>query len=157
MIEPNFIYLAAPYSSGDTSNAPMRLERYEAVTRVAVKLYEAGLIVFSPITHSHLMVEQFGLIRPFEWWLELDVAFLSKAQALYVLMLDGWAESKGVMFEIEYAKLHDIPTIFLAPEQALMEPPVLSEDKPELTTERLSLSGELEAAVDQTSKQRSTM
>jgi len=110
---PSFIYLATPYSSGDEMGSAGREKRYHAVTRAAIALQTAGLAVFSPITHSHAMATVFGFDREYEWWLNLDVAFLSKASALYVLMLNGWDTSPGVQFEIDWAIDHDLPIVYL--------------------------------------------
>lgn len=103
------IYLACPYSH---ENKQIELERFKIVTKVATKLTEQGIIVFSPITHSHPMAIE-GLHADWIFWEKYDIFFLDRASALYVLTLDGWKDSVGVQAEMAYAEKIGIPIKFI--------------------------------------------
>jgi len=116
------IYLASPYTHADPA---VRQQRFEAVCRVAAGMIRSGKTVFSPIAHSHALV-QYGL--PVEWqaWAEHDRRFLEACEELVVLMLDGWRESVGVQSEIAIARKLGKPVSFLAPNGQAEENPGLS-------------------------------
>jgi len=105
------IYLASPYTHSDPV---VRQRRFEAVCRVAAGMIRSGKTVFSPIAHSHALV-QYGL--PADWgaWEEHDRRFLDACDELVVLTLDGWRESQGVQSEIAIAQELGKPVSFSAP------------------------------------------
>ncbi|MDO8610112.1 MAG: DUF1937 family protein [bacterium] len=94
-------YLAVPYFD---QNKFIVHERFEKVTKTAGQLLERGYKVYSPITHNHLINEQFNLNWKHKDWLDYDFLFLKQCKILFVLKLEGWKESLGVKREIEYAK-----------------------------------------------------
>ena len=91
------IYLASPYSHPD---AAVRHARFLAVCETAATMMRAGLLVFSPIAHSHPIAE-FGLPKGWDFWEEYDMAFIEMCYECAVLCIDGWEESKGVQAEVE--------------------------------------------------------
>lgn len=95
------VYLAVPYSH---PYPEVREERFRAVNRVAAKLMEQGLHIFSPISHSHPISIEGNLPTNWEYWEAYDRAFLNASNKLIVLMLDGWDKSVGVAGEIAIAK-----------------------------------------------------
>ena len=101
-------YLAAPYSHRDPK---VMAQRAKLASKAAALLFKSGMKVFSPLSHSHPIVEQSGgrLFGGFEDWKEYDFFFLSKCTELFVLMLPGWEDSIGVIGEIKYAHKLDIP------------------------------------------------
>lgn len=105
------VYLAAPYSH---PSSDVRLQRYETVSRYAAGLLRRGITVFSPITHGHVLAT-IGEPLPTDWefWRQHDEAYLSMADELYVLRLDGWAASKGVFDEIAWAEQHQMPVTYV--------------------------------------------
>jgi hypothetical protein len=106
---PELIYLACPYSSED----PLVEEaRYNLVTRVAGALIvETACEVFSPITHSHHISRaavRYALenakdpwVPTYDFWLQFDYHMLDIADWLYILKLEGWQKSKGILMEID--------------------------------------------------------
>ncbi len=103
------IYLASPYSHPDPA---IREQRYRAVCRAAVALIHAGHVVFSPIAHSHALVEH-GL--PVDWlfWEPHDRHHLAHCDEVVVLTLDGWDSSVGVREEVRIAKEMNKPVRYL--------------------------------------------
>jgi len=105
-------YLATPYSS---SNYMERYERFYAVTDAAGKLFQSGINVYSPITHSHPINEsQRSMSHLFEVWENYDLYVINKlCKGLIVLKIPGWKESIGVNSEINYANLRKLPVFYL--------------------------------------------
>lgn len=94
------IYLASPYTHPQLI---VRRERFNAVCRKAAEMMRGGMLVFSPIAHSHPMTE-YGLPPEWDYWERYDRAMLERCTELVVFMLPGWRESKGVCAEIEIAR-----------------------------------------------------
>ena len=106
------IYLASPYSDPDPA---IRLWRFEAACKATAQMLRAGLIVFSPVVHSHPLT-QYGLPSDWKFWQRYDRAYLEACSALAVLTLDGWRESEGVSSEIKAANDLGIPFWTIEPE-----------------------------------------
>ncbi len=94
------IYLATPYSH---ESAEVRKQRFETVNRAAAKLFKAGKIVYSPISHTHPIAEAGNLPLDWGFWGSADKVFLSMCSEVVVLKQDGWEESKGVKAELAEA------------------------------------------------------
>ncbi len=112
--QTGFIYLAAPYSMNNTAPGAMRQWRYEVVTKVAAGLMQAGITVYSPVTHGYALTHT-GKIgaQTTEWWLNHCLGMLSKASGLFVLRLPEWNKSLGVQTEIQFAEANNIPIIHI--------------------------------------------
>lgn len=109
-------YLASPYTTDDTNVLEQRVH-YASVA--AAELMELGHNVFAPVPHSHFISHHLDDDRRLdhEFWMRQDLAILERCGLLVVLCLDGWAHSKGVAREIEFAEDHDIPIIYLKPRE----------------------------------------
>jgi nucleoside 2-deoxyribosyltransferase len=112
------IYLASPYSHPDPA---VREQRFRDVCRTAAALLQAGQAVFSPIAHSHPLVEH-GLPTDWAFWQRYDRELLARCDEVVVLMLDGWQESVGVQDEIRFAHELGKPVRYVAPELAPISP-----------------------------------
>jgi hypothetical protein len=95
-----FIYLASPYSS---PNLAVRDARFDAVCREAAALMRGGAMIYSPIAHTHPIAMRGDLPTHWEFWEGYDRVMIAAADALWVLMLDGWEDSRGVQAEIQLA------------------------------------------------------
>lgn len=100
------VYLAGPYSHPDPKVVE---ERYNKHIEYLAKLLQAGLVVFSPIAHWHVVAHNYTLPKTWDFWRTLDLAILARCDSLIVLQLPGWKESVGTTAEIEFAKLNDKP------------------------------------------------
>jgi nucleoside 2-deoxyribosyltransferase len=103
------IYLASPYSHPD---AGVREQRFRDACQAAAALLRAGHAVFSPIAHSHPLVEH-GIPTGWSFWEGQDRKLLACCDEVVVLMLDGWDRSVGVREEIRIAREMGKPVRFL--------------------------------------------
>jgi hypothetical protein len=94
-----YVYIAGPYSGGDT------ILNIRAAVMMAEELLKLELIPYIP----HLTAF-WHIIAPheYEFWLEYDLNWLSKCDAL--IRLPG--ESGGADKEIEYAEKMGIPVFY---------------------------------------------
>lgn len=100
------IYLASPYSHPDPAVVKTRVECAEICT---VNLLRQGYIVFSPIVHCHGIATAYELPTDHAFWMRYDYSMLRIAEAMFILMIDGWIESKGIEAEIAFARTAHIP------------------------------------------------
>jgi nucleoside 2-deoxyribosyltransferase len=112
------IYLASPYSHADPA---VREARYRAACRTTAAMLKAGLVVFSPIVHSHPLVA-FDMPTGWDFWERIDRAYLTRCDEVVVLTLDGWKESTGVRAEIALARDLGKPVRFLGVDEAAGSP-----------------------------------
>lgn len=103
--------MASPYSHPD---AGVRQQRFEAAVAHAAYAWKQGLVVFSPIAHSH-PIALHGLDGSWEQWAAFDRAVLSACDAIWVLRLHGWSDSKGVAAELEIARELGLPVTYVDP------------------------------------------
>lgn len=103
------IYVASPYSHHDPA---VRRRRFEDVCHYVAKRMLQGAVVYSPITHSHPICERFNMPVDWNFWAHFDRCMIQRADALEVLMLDGWIRSTGVTAEIQFARGLGLPIAF---------------------------------------------
>jgi hypothetical protein len=115
----SYVYLASPYSDPDPH---VRLDRELRISRIGFKLIADGWNVFCPITMSHRLQDLHDFDTrnvknrreiTHEEWMRVDYSMLEHASKLLVAKLDGWDTSRGVLLEIEYAKKHGKPILYL--------------------------------------------
>lgn len=105
------IYLASPYTHPDPR---VRERRFQEACRVSASLLRAGVVVFSPIAHSH-PIANYGLPTSWEFWSQVDREYLARCDLLAILTIPGWRESTGVQAEIEIAKELGLRIIYINP------------------------------------------
>lgn len=96
------IYLAIPYSG-------FKEESYLLANEITIKLMLQGNVVFSPITHNHILAKSGELPTGWEYWKEIDTPFVQWCDELFVIIFteDGINRIKksiGVQAEIILAK-----------------------------------------------------
>ncbi|MEX1232508.1 MAG: DUF1937 family protein [Planctomycetaceae bacterium] len=99
------IYLASPYSD---PSSDVREARYRLACHAVAILLHAGLTCYSPIVHSHPLV-QHGFPTDWSFWELHDRAHLARCDELVVLTIRGWQESIGVSAEVAQAGELGIP------------------------------------------------
>lgn len=88
-------YLAIPYTDPDPE---VMRQRFELANRKAAEFMKQGLLIYSPISHSH-PIAQYGLPLDWEYWQHYDQEILSICDELIIVMADGWKESRGIKAE----------------------------------------------------------
>ncbi|MBI2191984.1 MAG: DUF1937 family protein [Planctomycetes bacterium] len=139
------IYLASPYSHPDPS---VREARFQAACSQAAEMLRCGIPVFSPIAHTH-PIAAYGL--PLEWasWEKYDRVFLEMCSEVWILMLDGWRESKGVQAEMELARELGKPVVLVEPGDALNDQtPVAASLSAPRASRQAGRAGVVEAEVE---------
>ncbi len=109
------IYLASPYT---ISCPKVRKIRFELVCRYAAKLMASGLHVHSPIAHTHPIAEAGELPKGWDYWETQDRWYVERCDEVWVLMLPGWEESKGIAAEVEIAIALGKPVKYVSPDSA---------------------------------------
>jgi len=97
-----YVYIASPYTH---PSAAVREFRFIKVAHACAKLFEQGIVPFSPIVHWHELSKIFDLPKDHQYWIMADSIMLTGARELAVLQLDGWEKSAGVQREIKFAEL----------------------------------------------------
>lgn len=94
------IYLASPYTHPDPEVVKFRVAE---AARWTAEAWRRGYTVFSPVVHGQALVDT-NITMPMthEFWLSHDWNFLNLAEELWVLMLPGWGDSRGVNKEIDW-------------------------------------------------------
>lgn len=103
------IYLAIPYTWNPNKS-------FEIANKVAAKLIIDGNIVFSPISHSHVIADhmQQDLRWSYDLWMKQDLAMIDWADEVHVVCIGEYgsnliADSKGVRMEIDHANQNNKP------------------------------------------------
>jgi len=85
--------------------------------RIAAKMVQAEIRVYSPIAHTHPIAVHGGINKTdHSIWLPFDFALMRKADALCVAKMDGWDSSFGIAEEIQVFKSDQKPIFYLDPE-----------------------------------------
>ena len=95
------IYVASPYTH---KLEHVMQDRYEAVCAFCAQAVLGRHFLYSPIAHWHPIAQDYFLPRDATWWREYNEHFLKLANQLWVLRLDGWMESEGILREVKFAK-----------------------------------------------------
>lgn len=95
------IYLGSPYSHFDWR---VRDSRFRSVCRAAGALMKTSKHIFSPIAHCHPIALEVDLPTTAEYWRGYNCDTLRRSDALWILTLDGWRESKGLDIEKQMAE-----------------------------------------------------
>lgn len=105
------IYLASPYSH---KSPDVKHERFLHVEKATSVLMRQGHPIFSPIVHCYEVARKFSLPDDADFWWNYNRAFLRRADAVWVLCVEGWEDSKGVKMEMDFAAHIAIPCRYLS-------------------------------------------
>ena len=101
MSSKGYVYLASPYSH---ERAEVREERFREAQRASAWLFVKGIWVISPIAHWHDITERFVLPTDALSYKGCNDALQLGAIATYVLAIEGWEKSSGVLGEIDLTR-----------------------------------------------------
>lgn len=95
----SYIYLASPYSNDNTE---IRDTRARLVAQAMLEIAQHQVPVYSPITHWHLLAVTNSLPTDHIFWKTQNDALMKGSNEIWVLCIDGWRQSKGVEYEINW-------------------------------------------------------
>lgn len=102
-------YLASPYSRYPAGHDAA----CQDVCLLAARLFNAGVLVFSPIAHTHAIALAGGLHGHFQQWAEFDEAMIAGSCGMIVAMMPGWRDSEGIAAEIEICGRLGKPVLYM--------------------------------------------
>jgi hypothetical protein len=109
------IYVASPYSADKklevNTRKALEAKRFQDVLKFVYALTKQGYVAFSPIVYYHPLALIGNLPGDAEYWWQINSNYLRFAEALFVLHLPNWDQSKGVQLEMKVAKTLNIPTL----------------------------------------------
>jgi hypothetical protein len=108
-----YVYLASPYSKWEDKELAA-----EIVAKAAADLMNRGLIIYSPITHGHVVAKH-GLPYSWDFWKRQCQPMIDAAAAIIVLEMDGWDSSVGMSYEIDEFERMGKPIVYLDPDNDL--------------------------------------
>lgn len=106
------IYLASPYSH---SNPEVQEDRYNEACDCAVWLTQRGYVVYSPIASWHVIARHYALPTSYDFWKKVNNDFINLAEAVYLLDIPGWKDSRGVQEEIKFARAINVKICMIVP------------------------------------------
>lgn len=108
-----YFYLATPYTKYPLGPGQAFID----ACKLTAKLVDFGIPIFSPIAHCH-PVASFTRHDPLDstFWTNLQRPMMEGAKrGLIVAKMDGWEESSGVKYEIEWFSKTGRPILYLNP------------------------------------------
>lgn len=99
------IYISAPYSHPDKSVIEKRMG---SVYKHFAALMMQGHVPVTPLM-AHEVVMRHPVPSDSAFWENYSLTLLSRCNKMVVLMIDGWEDSSGVSYEIDYCKKNNIP------------------------------------------------
>lgn len=117
----DIVYLACPYTHASLT---VRTSRFRWATKAAVHLCRKGYIVYSPITMTHpmdVLMNDDDATLGSEYWVNFDEAFMERCATLFILQLDGWVESKGIIREAAFFKHRNLPINYITTQEIKAE------------------------------------
>lgn len=105
------IYLSSPYSHEDSA---VRHRRYQLAMLTVTHFLHRGQYLYSPILHNHPIVCHNDLASHAQW-LEYDYAILDRCDEMWILKIDGWRTSHGVIAEAHRCNVRGVKYKFIDP------------------------------------------
>lgn len=108
------IYIGSPYTSplqGELKLAAER-QRYSKVLEFVTFIVQTGgPAAFSPIAYYHPIAIAKKLPTDANFWMKINLDYLRRSEAMFVLRIGGWETSKGLAVEMNVAEMLGIPVI----------------------------------------------
>lgn len=112
-------FLSSPYQKYPLGHQ----QAYIDVSAISGHLLKAGVMVYSPIAHSHSLALH-GDIDPHDMlvWMQLNAIMMEKCDILIVAHMPGWDKSEGIKTEVKYFEVANKPIYDLDIETLLLVP-----------------------------------
>lgn len=105
------IYLAAPYNHPDKAVIQERMEKIYDTIHNHIK---DGTHIITPL-FMHEICLRHEIAGDYLFWEKFCLNLLKRCDKMYVLCLDGWDKSRGVLAEIEFCDKNSIPVHYIVP------------------------------------------
>lgn len=117
------IYLASPYTH---ENPEIVKQRVNIAGQVSAKLLELGIHSISPVVYGQALIEH-GQMTDSSWdyWGKFCGDIMDICDQMYILDIDGWNDSKGIIGETDYMKILGKPVLLLNVKAFLLDGVVL--------------------------------
>lgn len=110
--EGEFWYVASPYTKyRDGHDAAVAV-----VSRVAGRLFDAGISFLSPVAHAYAICKFANVDKlAHRRWMDLDRPFMLSAYGIVIVRMRGWQDSDGLGEEDDYFVSSGKPRVFIDP------------------------------------------
>jgi hypothetical protein len=106
--ESGFYYLATPYSKFPGGKE----EAFRLACLAAAQCYAEGILVFSPIAHTHCIAVIGGLDGSYQQWQIFNEVMLRASLGMIVVEMEGWDVSDGIEAETVWCTENKKPITF---------------------------------------------
>lgn len=108
----DLVYVATPYTKYPSGICIA----FEDASRLAAKLLQAGINIYSPIVHMHPIAIN-GNIDPLDHkiWMPANEAMIKKADALLIATFLSWEVSYGISVEFKAFVAAGKPIFYICP------------------------------------------
>lgn len=107
-------YLATPYSKYARGPDMAFID----AARLAARLMQAGIDIYSPIAHGHPLSVHGGISKyDYSIWMPANFKMARRMDALIIGMLPGWDRSEGIAEEVHFFKAELKPIFHLDPDR----------------------------------------
>lgn len=96
----SYYYLASPYSHPDPA---VRERRYAEAIAASAWLFQRNLFNYSPIVSCHPLSVHHAMPGDAEFWRAFDQTMIRYCSSMVILQTQGWRESVGLKWEIDFA------------------------------------------------------
>ena len=107
------VFISSPYSH---PHKEVMTGRAIAAGDYAAFCMGMGLHPFSPIAHWHNIADRCDMPTDAGPWMKYNREMLRACDCVHVLCIDGWRESKGVGYELQWASDLRIPVWYARPD-----------------------------------------
>ena len=106
-------YLATPYTKYATGHEMA----FRDAARLASRIQELGINVYSPIVHGHPMCSH-GVLPAADYsvWRLVNLVMMKRTDALLIGQLPSWTYSSGIRDEVHEFKMQHKPIFYIDPE-----------------------------------------
>lgn len=109
------IYISVPY----TGTTEQIQERMNHTFAYFAYLAECGIHAISPVLVGHQLIDRGEVTSKHDFWLPYSQDLLERCDEVHVLAMPGYADSKGVQFEVNLAATLGKTLIIIDPKTML--------------------------------------
>lgn len=119
-------YLAGPYTAklpDGTEDHALVAERMRLFYKCVEALMKRGIKTCSPLMMHGVRTVCPQLPGDWTYWGDYSEVLLKRSDFLIILRIPGWENSTGVSEEVAIARMNNIPTIYIDPQELVPDQP----------------------------------